>query len=109
EQLQLKLGQQATVGQFTIRNDGVKVSDDGQKQMITGYVSVFRNGKQIDALYPAKWFYRKHEEEPTTEVAIRRSFADDLYIVLAFQPNDLPTQTASQQVVVNPLVDWIWV
>ena len=66
--------------------------------MITAYVTVFKGGKQIDTLYPAKWFFRKHEEEPTTEVAIRRSFAEDLYLVLAFQPSDLPTQAASLQI-----------
>jgi cytochrome c-type biogenesis protein CcmF len=108
QQLQLKLGQEATVGRYTLRNNGVKVSDDGQKQMITGYVSVFQDGKQIDNLYPAKWFYRKHEEEPTTQVAIRRTLGEDLYVVLAFQPSDLGAQTASLQINVNPLVDWIW-
>ena len=51
--------------------------------MITAYISVFDDGKQIDTLYPAKWFFRKHESEPTTEVAIRRTLAEDLYIVLA--------------------------
>jgi len=74
--------------------------------MVTGYVSVFDNGKQIDTLYPAKWFFRKHEQEPTTEVAIRRTLAEDLYIVLPAY--DLGKQTASLQIVVNPLVDWIW-
>ncbi len=106
--LQLNLGQQVSVGHYTLRNDGVKISDDGQKQMVTGYITVFRDGKQLDTVYPAKWFYRKHEEEPTTEVAIRRTFAEDLYIVLAFQPSDLKTQTASLQININPLVDWIW-
>ena len=108
EQVLLKPGQQVTVGKYTIRNDGLKVNDDGQKQMTTAYLSIFEDGKQVDMLYPAKWAYRKHEQEPTTEVAIRRSFAEDLYIVLAFQPNDLATQTATLQIVVNPLVDWIW-
>ena len=108
EQVLLKPGQQVTVGNYAIRNDGLKVNDDGQKQMTTAYLSIFENGKQIDTLYPAKWAYRKHEQEPTTEVAIRRSFAEDLYIVLAFQPADLATQTATLQIVVNPLVDWIW-
>ena len=107
-QVPLKLGEQTTLGQFTLRNDGVKVSDDGQKQMITGYISVFRDGQQIDTMYPAKWFFRKHEEEPTTETAIRRSFAEDLYLVLAFQPSDMAAQTASLQIVVNPLVNWVW-
>ena len=106
ETLLLKPGQQVTVGAFTLRNDAVKVSDDGQKQMVTGYISVFRDGKKIDTMYPARWFYRKHESEPTTEVAIRRSLAEDLYVVLpAF---DLKDQSASLQIVVNPLVDWIW-
>ncbi len=108
EQVLLKPGQQATIASYTIRNDGLKVNDDGQKQMTTAYLSVFQKGKLIDTLYPAKWAYRKHEQEPTTEVAIRRSFAEDLYIVLAFQPADLATQTATLQIVVNPLVDWIW-
>jgi cytochrome c-type biogenesis protein CcmF len=108
EQVLLKPGQEAKIGTYTIRNDGLKVSDDGQKQATTAYLSIFEGGKQIDNMYPAKWAYRNHENEPTTEVAIRRSFAEDLYIVLAFQPSDLATQTATLQIVVNPLVNWIW-
>jgi cytochrome c-type biogenesis protein CcmF len=108
EQVQLKVGGQTTVGRYTLRNDGVKVSDDGQKQMVTGYITVFKDGKQIDTMYPGKWFFRKHESEPTTKVAIRRTIAEDLYVVLAFQPSDLATQSASLQINVNPLVDWVW-
>ena len=107
-QVLLKPGEQATIGSYTIRNDGLKVSDDGQKQATTAYLAVFEGGKQIDTLYPAKWAFRNHENEPTTEVAIRRTFAEDLYIVLAFQPSDLATQTATLQITVNPLVNWIW-
>jgi cytochrome c-type biogenesis protein CcmF len=59
-------------------------------------------------MYPGKHFFRKHEQEPTTAVAIRRTFAEDLYVVLAFQPSDLAAQSASLQINVNPLVDWIW-
>ena len=32
-----------------------------------------QDGKVIDHLRPAKWFFHNHESEPTTEVAIRRS------------------------------------
>src|SRR6185295_4103823 len=50
--------------------------------------------------------YRKHEEEPTTEVAIRRGFAEDLYLVMpAFSVED---QSASMGIHVNPLVNWVW-
>jgi cytochrome c-type biogenesis protein CcmF len=106
EQVLLKQGQSATIGRFTVRNDRVNVSDDGAKQMSTAYLSIFEGGKQIDTLYPAKWAYRKHEQEPTTEVAIRRSIGEDLYIVLAAY--DLSVQSASLQIVLNPLVNWIW-
>ncbi len=106
EQLLLKPGATATVGAYTIRNDGVKTSDDGQKQMLTAYVGVIKDGKQITTMYPGRSFFRKHENEPRTDVAIRRTPAEDLYIVLA--ATDLSTQTVTLQVVVNPLVDWIW-
>jgi len=83
------------------------VTDDGQKQMVTGIVTVKNaKGDVIDQMRPAKWYFRKHEEEPTTEVAIRRSFAEDLYIVMpAFE---IEEQTASVEVHINPLVNWVW-
>jgi cytochrome c-type biogenesis protein CcmF len=106
-QILLKPGQRAAVGHYEIRNDGVRVTDDGQKQMVTGHLTVFRDGKEIDKAYPGKWLYRKHEQEPVSDVAIRRSLAEDLYIVMpGFELQD---QSVTLQVVVNPLVDWIWV
>ena len=107
QQVLLKLGQETTVGHYLIRNDGIRVTDDGQKQMITGHLTVFRDGREIDKVYPGKWLYRQHEQEPVSQVAIRRGVAEDLYIVM---PDfDLQNQSVSLEVVVNPLVDWIWV
>ena len=57
-------------------------------------------------MLPAKWFYEKRPQEPTTEVAIRRAVGEDLYIVLAgFEVSD---QSALYKVTVNPLVNWVW-
>ena len=107
EQVLLRPGQQTQVGDFVVRLDGIRVTDDGQKQMITGHTTVFRDGREIGRLYPAKWYFRKHEDQPTTEVAIRRTFAEDLYLVMpAF---NLEEQSASLEIVVNPLVNWVWV
>ncbi len=108
EQLLLKPGEQASVGDYTLRLDALRVTDDGQKQMITGHITAMdRSGNELGKMYPAKWFFRKHEDEPTTEVAIRRSFAEDLYIVM---PGfEMQEQTASVEVHINPLVNWIWV
>jgi cytochrome c-type biogenesis protein CcmF len=106
EQMLLKPGQQATVGHFTIRHNALTVTSDEQKQMITGQVSVSEDGKPLGEMMPAKWFFNKHESEPTTEVAIRRGPAEDLYIVLGGY--DVQSQTATYAVTINPLVNWIW-
>src|SRR5207245_907465 len=57
--------------------------------------------------HPAKWSYRHHEDEPpTSEVDIHKTLGEDLYIVL----NGYEGQAgiANIKVVINPLVDWIW-
>jgi cytochrome c-type biogenesis protein CcmF len=107
EQVLLKPGQQAAVGDIIVRLDAVRVTDDGQKQMITGHTTVLRDGKELAKMYPAKWYFRKHEDQPTTEVAIRRSVTEDIYLVMpAF---NLEEQSASMEIVINPLVNWVWV
>jgi cytochrome c-type biogenesis protein CcmF len=106
EQVVLEPGQQVAVGPYLVNYSALKVTDDGQKQMITAHVSVDRDGKSIGGMYPARWYFRNREEEPTTEVAIRRAFADDLYIVLA--AFDVGTQKSTLEVTVNPLINWLW-
>ena len=103
----LKLGDTFKVSHFTIKHDALRVTSDAQKQMITGYVTVLaEDGKPIGTMTPAKWFYAKRDQNPTTEVAIRRGFAEDLYIVLAGY--DAAEQSATYAVTVTPLVNWIW-
>src|SRR6185436_9175448 len=106
EQVPLKVGQQTTVGPFTIRHDALRVTSDAQKQMHTADVTVFENGKEIDRMHPARWFFAKHEDEPTTEVAIRRAVSEDLYLVLGSY--NASTQEVTYKIVINPLVNWIW-
>lgn len=106
EQVLLRPGDTVDVGNFTVRHDAIRLTDDGQKQMVTAHMTVYDRGEEVGTMTPARWFYAKRVEEPTTEVAIRRSFAEDLYIVLA--GFDVQQQSATFHVVVNPLVNWIW-
>ena len=75
--------------------------------MITATIAVFRGGKQIDTMYPGRSVFRKHEnEEPRTDVAIRRSLAEDLYLVLPGD-TDFGTRRSRCRWWSIP-VDWIW-
>jgi cytochrome c-type biogenesis protein CcmF len=91
---------------YTVRFDKLAHEEDRQKEMVTGEVTASVDGQVIDHLRPARWFFHGHESEPTTEVAMRRSPAEDLYITLGNY--DLAEGTGTLKLVVNPVVDWIW-
>ena len=106
EQVLLGAGESVEVGRFSVRHDRLSVTDDGAKEMHTAHVTVFEDGREVGQLYPGRWYYRKYEAEPTTEVAMRRRLSEDVYVVLAAY--DMSDQSATFQVTVNPLVNWIW-
>jgi cytochrome c-type biogenesis protein CcmF len=102
----LKTGQTVTVGDYTARLDALRVTEDARKQAVTGHITVLKNGAEITKVYPARWFFHKLEDQPTTEVAIRRTLAEDLYIVMP--TFEVQNQTATLEVVVTPLINWVW-
>jgi len=106
EQVLLSPGESVEVGRFAVRHDRLSVTDDGAKEMHTAHVTVLEDGREVGQLYPGRWYYRKYEAEPTTEVAMRRRLSEDVYVVLAAY--DMSDQSATFQVTVNPLVNWIW-
>ena len=106
QQVIMNPGDEVEIGSFTVRHNRLSETDDGQKQMVTAHLTLFKDGVEIGQLYPARWFFRKHETEPTTEVAIRRSLSEDVYVTLASY--DIGDQSANFQLTVNPLVNWLW-
>jgi cytochrome c-type biogenesis protein CcmF len=99
-------GADATIGKYKVHFARIAHEEDRQKEMVTALVTAYKDGKEIDQLRPAKWFFHNHESEPTTEVAIRRGPAEDLYITLGNY--DLAEGNVTLKLVVNPVVDWIW-
>jgi cytochrome c-type biogenesis protein CcmF len=99
-------GAEAHIGRYVVHFDRLAHEEDRQKEMVTGEVTALKDGKVIDHLRPAKWFFHNHESEPTTEVAIRRAPAEDLYVTLGNY--DLAEGDVTLKLVVNPVVDWIW-
>jgi cytochrome c-type biogenesis protein CcmF len=106
EQVLLTPGQQVELPPYVVRYDGLSVTDDGRKQMVSAQVTALKDGEVFAQMAPARWFFRGREQEPTTEVALRRGLAGDLYVVLAAY--DVSDQSAQLVVKVNPLVNWIW-
>ncbi|HDH01040.1 MAG TPA: hypothetical protein ENG80_04440, partial [Nitrospirae bacterium] len=67
-------------------------------------VKVYKSGKFQGIMKPEKRFYKR--EQPTTEVAIKDSLFQDLYLILSGWEND---GSVTLTVVINPFLSWAWV
>ena len=69
-------------------------------------LGVYRAGRKIATLVAEKNNHWLLENPWVTEVAIRSSLKEDLYVILGGLEQD---GLASFQLVVNPLVNWLWI
>jgi cytochrome c-type biogenesis protein CcmF len=102
----LRAGEEMDAGRFRLRFERITTADDPHMSRAAAVVSVWRNGRQIGTLEPEKRFYKK-PQQPTTEVAMRSTLTEDLYLVLGSY--DPPSGLATIQAYVNPLVAWLWI
>ena len=73
--------------------------------MVAAELTVSSNGKELTSLRPEKIFHYSYQQ-PVTEVAIRSTLVEDLYVILVSWDE---TGAAAFKVLVNPLVIWIWI
>jgi len=69
-------------------------------------LGVYRGDSRVSTLVAEKSYHWALDTPWVTEVAIRSSLKEDLYIILASLDDD---GLAAFQIVVNPLVNWIWI
>lgn len=110
-------GQNVQVGAFDLLYKGSRMCPgnprcssveqaDLNKRMVIAELEVRRGGETLGELNPAKFIYHRSPESPTTEVAMRRSFRDDLYAVVGTV--DPQSKRATFKFHVNPFVSFIW-
>jgi cytochrome c-type biogenesis protein CcmF len=63
-------------------------------------------GNLLEVMKPAKSFYPT-QPQPLTEVAIRRSFLEDLYLIFSSETGG-EDRSVTLRVFINPLVGWAW-
>lgn len=101
----LNPGESVEAGDYVLTYEQPVRSQDRNKQVVAAELAISKDGQSLGYLKPERAFYPKHEQ-PVSEVAIRSSFWDDLYVVLTGMDEN---GTVFLQVFVNPLVGWIWV
>jgi cytochrome c-type biogenesis protein CcmF len=104
----------ATNRNYTLTYENIDYFSTQSRQVFTATLSVYNQERLIGGLMPEKYFHRSHGS--ITEVAIRSSFLEDLYVIpdtnfwaadgtVIFDEED----PAAFTVLINPLVGWMWI
>ena len=104
QNLGLQPGESARVGAFTLQYDDLTRVIAPTHEAFIAKLTVSRDGKYLTTLLPEKRLYFA-QNQPTTEVALRTSPLEDLYVIMAgFEPS----KAVTFKVFINPLVFWMW-
>jgi len=97
-------GQSKSVGRYELKFKELTEFQRNNARNMGVAIEVIQDGELLDILTPVKSYYPT-SPQPMTEVAIRHSVIEDLYISLAAINQD---GTATLNVYINPLVNFIW-
>ncbi len=100
----LTKGESSTVKNYTLRYDSYSEYPTRNKYIVATTLSIYKEGKKVGILTPEKDFY-KGQEQPSSEVAIRSTLEEDLYVILAGYKNG----SATFKIIINPLMSWMWI
>ncbi|MBI4186552.1 MAG: heme lyase CcmF/NrfE family subunit [Chloroflexi bacterium] len=100
----LKPGETMTINNYILTYEGMDNYETQSRQVVTATLSVSNSGEPLGRLAPEKYFHRNFDQ-PVTEVAIRSTLVEDLYVILVGWDAD---GTTAFKVLVNPLVNWMW-
>jgi cytochrome c-type biogenesis protein CcmF len=99
---------------YTLTYEGISSSREANFDRWVALMSVEREGESLGAL-STEWRYYRVNQQRVTEVGIRSTPLEDLYLILGdaqdfegIVANDPGSQQIVAEVQVNPLVGWIW-
>ncbi|MBI4266778.1 MAG: heme lyase CcmF/NrfE family subunit [Chloroflexi bacterium] len=105
KEVTLKSGESATIDRFILTYKGLDRVETESRLVYTTALEVRNRGELIGYLTAQKYFHRNHDT-PVTVAAVRSTLREDLYAILIGWEED---GSASFKLLVNPLVNWIWI
>lgn len=93
-----------TLNNYELTYQNTDTYDTAKRQVITATLSVSSDGHYLGILTPQKLFDQA-SQQPQTEVAIRSTLKEDLYVIFVGQDDN----GTAFKVLVNPLVSWMWI
>ena len=103
---EMSYGDKLEIGSYSIVGRSYTQEEKPNYSADLAILQVFKDGKQIDTLYPESRFYPASGEQQHMP-AVRSTLKEDLYLVYEGQNPDTGRPIIKAHL--NPLVSWIWV
>ena len=91
---------------YMFRCEGIDTGKKANYQYETVSLSVTKDGHALGVMEPQRRFFIA-EQQPLSHVALKTNLARDLYVVMAGM--DQGSGKAIIHVIINPLVQWVWI
>ena len=105
KEVSIKPGESIAINNYNLVYESKDSFQTAGKNVDTTTLSVYHQGKLIGQLTPEKYL-QLSDQQGVTEVAIRSTLLEDLYVILLGFDAD---GTTAFKVLVNPMVSWIWI
>ncbi|MFU8805437.1 MAG: cytochrome c-type biogenesis CcmF C-terminal domain-containing protein [Bradymonadaceae bacterium] len=102
----LRIGESVTIGDYTLTYQGLREQNDREKLLVIADVPVTRGGKYLYDLEPGKAIFHSSPEMPISEIDIRSTPVEDVYVALVNY--DSSGQVAAFKVFIGPFTWWFW-
>ncbi len=97
-------GEAAAVGEYRVRFEGLGQATRGGALSIIAHLRVFAGRRDLGAFEARRNLFLR-SRDATTDIALRSSPRDDLYVILAGWTQD---GRATLRLLVNPMMMWVW-
>lgn len=105
DQKHLKIGESMKLRNYTFTYEKLTaVEATSVKTRVIAQIGVFRDNKRVWTGRPEKEYY-KGQNQPVSEVDVRSTIVEDVYLILADFRED---ESATIKIYLNPMVSWLW-
>ena len=101
----IRKGDTIRAGKYQLVYQGISTTNKGKLQIDAANFRILNSGKPVGTIKSEKHYHPNFQ--PATEVGIRSTLKEDLYVILANY--DRASQMATISVLINPLVIWMWI
>jgi len=106
-EVSLSKGDSFDLGGYHLVYEGYDFTRNSLTEVVSSQLGVYAGAKRLGTLYPEQHiYYKRPDQQRTTEVAIRSTLREDLYVLYEGQNEQ---GQAFFTAYVNPLVMWVWI